>query len=210
LLGRVHGSKATTKAQDKLDALVRHRFQAQTNCGRYYVMNDCAGDNKPSRTDMVSTAVIGGDRYTASGSSAPNPRFPAGPDCTEGCTQIRPKYIALTSTDGATLEGTGSTSAAHYKPIRWQQWSLKHASAKAIIAIDPCGCAADGDIPTASMTVKLTAPMRVGGSLIFTLMTLVDVKPLPGKHIRKPGIDGYRTRYHVRWSPKMYLWQNPI
>ena len=84
------------------------------------------------------------------------------------------------------------------------------AGVRAVIAIDPCGCAASGDIPTASVTLRLSHPEHTGRRLMFTVMTLAHVKPLPGKHIRKPGIDGYPTRWRLAWSSsKTYLWLNP-
>jgi hypothetical protein len=144
------------------------------------------------------------------GSEATTPRFLTGSDCSgAACVKIRPAYIAITSTDGATLSGLGST-ARHYTAIRWR-WGSKRASGRAVIAIDPCGCAASGDIPTAELTIRLTDPKRLGGRLLFTLMTLGNVKPLRGKHVKKPGIDGYPTRYHVVWSSsdKMYSLQAP-
>jgi hypothetical protein len=142
------------------------------------------------------------------GSEPPTPRFLAAGYCTEAaCVKIRPTYIAITSADGADLSGLGST-ATHYTAIRWR-WGSKRASGRAVIDVDPCGCAASDDIPSAELTVRLTNPKRLGGRLLFSVMTFVDAKPLRGKHLWKPGIDGYPRRYHVVWSDRTYLLQAP-
>lgn len=44
LIGHVSGLRATIKAQNKLNALVRRRYQSETTCSPYYVMNDCEHD----------------------------------------------------------------------------------------------------------------------------------------------------------------------
>lgn len=119
---------------------------------------------------------------------------------------VRPKGIELTSTDGAALYGGGN--AEHQKPIRWEKWTSTLAVGSAVIAIDPCGCARYPDIPTASLSVSLSHPQRLGGHLVFTLMTFTDVRALPGKHLKRPGIDGYPTSFHVHWSRYGYLLEN--
>lgn len=111
-------------------------------------------------------------------------------------TQLKPADIAFTPTAGGpSISGTNGLS------IKWRTWSARRAVGAAAFWLDSDEPnVADGYRAAETMTITLSAPVKVHGQIVFSRMTFTHIKLIKknAKVLKNFGYGKLPRRYFIK------------